>query len=106
MSPYFVLAGGFSAAFETFTISPCYTEPIVHSDPAKRAHVKPSQRRMFVLHIWQEGRPSSVDGAATLRGSIQDVQTSHIRYFQSLAGLLRVLEEWCQRTDQSGSHHP
>ncbi len=55
-----------------------------------------SPRRVFVLRIWHEGHPVP-EGESVLRGSLQDTRSSQIHYFQSLAGLLALLENWLQQ---------
>ncbi len=52
------------------------------------------KRVVFVLRIWQEGRPSLAQERPILRGSLQRMGTEDIRYFHSLADLLRLLDGW------------
>ncbi len=52
------------------------------------------KRAVFVLRIWQEGRPSLENERPVLRGSLQEMGTEDIRYFRSLPDLLRLLDGW------------
>jgi len=52
------------------------------------------KKAVFVLRIWEEGRPSLDQEQPALRGSLQMMGTEDIRYFRSLAGLLQLLNGW------------
>ncbi len=52
------------------------------------------KRAVFVLRIWEEGRPSLGQETPTLRGSLQQMGTEDIRYFRSLRDLLHLLDQW------------
>ncbi len=63
-------------------------------------NIVPGQRFAFVLRLWTEGGAENTGVQSTLRGSLQQVGSTHVRYFRVLEEIPALLREAMAARDE------